>query len=826
MKRFLITGLILASAAWADSSGSRHLPNPLDQVLRHQQNVVRRSGALRAESDQPVGTILPDAGQIAVLDDADGVFVLPAPFNLDQKTLQFQPGGSNASQYSYNLLTSSRFDSAILASATKLTLGDDDAVKVPLPFAFPFYGKQYDSIFVHSDGNATFVGPEASSLSRDLDRLVSGPPRIGPLFADLDPSQPNAVISFVSSSNRFIVTWNNVPLYADFPGPQVPRQTFQFALFPDGRIEFSYSGINVSSVKEGVVVGIAPGGSRVEQVSMTDFSTASTATFASAIAEAFSNAPNFDLVALGTKFYRTHEDSYDFIIILDTVERDPEATCGAGGFACAFRLRNWVHGIGLRVTILGVEEFDISRLVGSSGRLQNLVYMGALSQYPDDPAARITFSSPLRCPSFNSFLTVLGQEAGHRFLAYPRFLDPATGRRSADMLGRDLAHWSFYFNSLASVVEGNEIQDKGEGTLQRFETKQPLLRYSPLDQYLMGLRAAENVPTTFVVRNPPPEFARGRCHSPADPPQPGLLFDGTRLDITVPMIVAAEGRRAPDASVSPKQFRFAFLLLVPAGTTPKQADIAKLDRFRTAWEPFFSNATENRGQAITRLAKQVQLSVWPAAGLVQGKTVTASITLGAPASAPVTVNLSASNSSISAPGSVTVPAGSLRAEFPITANTAGVAELVAQGPGDSYETARAFLQVRTSTAGLRLERLESPTFVGPLVLPALGIPLSGGLGTNLGEPLIFRVRDDNFLPYPGLRLTASPSGSGSVTPSDLTTDAHGIVLVNWRLDTTPGVNTLNVSVEGQPDVSVKVQAVGVPQPVRRRDPRPLPEPTP
>ena len=51
-------------------------------------------------------------------------------------------------------------------------------------------------------------------------------------------------------------------------------------------------------------------------------------------------------------------------------------------------------------------------------------------------------------------------------------------------------------NSSASFLEGNEIQDLGGG---RFQTTAASLRYSPLDQYLMGLRGADEVPAFFYV---------------------------------------------------------------------------------------------------------------------------------------------------------------------------------------------------------------------------------------------------------------------------------------------------------------------------------------
>jgi len=58
---------------------------------------------------------------------------------------------------------------------------------------------------------------------------------------------------------------------------------------------------------------------------------------------------------------------------------------------------------------------------------------------------------------------VIGQEAGHRWLAFLEFSD--VNRQPSDaLLGRDLAHWSFFFNSDASVMEGNRIQDLGGAT--------------------------------------------------------------------------------------------------------------------------------------------------------------------------------------------------------------------------------------------------------------------------------------------------------------------------------------------------------------------------
>ena len=67
---------------------------------------------------------------------------------------------------------------------------------------------------------------------------------------------------------------------------------------------------------------------------------------------------------------------------------------------------------------------------------------------PDDPRQRFLGE--------NNTLSLLGQECGHRWLAYLEFRDGATN--STEMLGRDESHWSFFFDSDASNMEGNDMR--------------------------------------------------------------------------------------------------------------------------------------------------------------------------------------------------------------------------------------------------------------------------------------------------------------------------------------------------------------------------------
>jgi hypothetical protein len=204
-----------------------------------------------------------------------------------------------------------------------------------------------------------------------------------------------------------------------------------------------------------------------------------------------------------------------------------------------------------------------------------------LSRFPDDPRQRFLGE--------NSTLSVMGQECGHRWLAFLEFRDGTAN--SKELLGRDEAHWSFFFDSDASHMEGNDIEDMGNGL---FRTVGAVARYSALDQYVMGLRAEFDVPPMFVVT----KVTSGQ--NAEDAPKVGVDIRGTRKDVSIADIVAANGVRRPDASVAPRVFRQAFIYLV---SQPRESsgDLNKIERIRAAWETFFSESTEGRGTMVSRL---------------------------------------------------------------------------------------------------------------------------------------------------------------------------------------------------------------------------------
>jgi hypothetical protein len=289
-------------------------------------------------------------------------------------------------------------------------------------------------------------------------------------------------------------------------------------------------------------------------------------------AERFARTTELDLPALAAKFYQTHGDEYDQLVMFTNFAFDLE-----GAFAFELNIKNEIRGIGL-------EQFDFASDFGSNGRLQSFLAMNQLTEFPDDPDT-VFFGT-------NSTINIIGQEAGHRWLAYTRFRD-SNGQNSTKLLGRDDAHWSFFFNSEASVMEGNQIEDLGSGN---FQTTAATDRYSKLDQYIMGLRDPNQVGPMFFV-----DDVTGTARTASSAPAIGVSFRGTRQNLTVNDIIASEGPRIPTVAASPKTFKQAFILLVQSGTSPSNAEVTKLDRFRQRWQEFFGQATEGLGTADTTL---------------------------------------------------------------------------------------------------------------------------------------------------------------------------------------------------------------------------------
>ncbi len=527
------------------------------------QTAIHRDQVRRLERERLEGKALqsfPEAarvGDVAVLVDDGSMVVQPKQVDLDDFGVQYVP------QKKGGFVVTPSSDPIAGEIGERLTLSDDDSRLIPFPkgFKFRFYKKVYTKgMFVHSDGNLTFNVADAASSERSLSRLVGGPPRIAPFFADLNPEAATGEggVYVLASKTRIVVTWLNMPEFG-----QNKVNTSQVVLYPNGRITFAFGRLD----SQVAVVGVSPGGG--SEVQLVDYTGELPAgALKASIAERFATTRSLDDLAIAKAFFREFADEYDHLIVfLDF----PQILNGA--FAYEFTVKNEIRGT-------GDEVYDGSAQAGSKGRLRSFVQMGSLSQYSPDPETNVLGT--------NSTLDILAHEGGHRWLAFVNFVDEG-GQPSDALLGRQRAHWSFCHNSLASEMEGNHLREDGG---DRFTSIGATEGYSPLDLYAMGLIPPGDVPPFYYVDGCPDREAA---------PQIGAILQGRRIDVTIEQIIAAEGPRVPAANKAPHSFNMAFIVVGRPGEFPSAESIAKVDTFRAAWEPYFNQITDGLGTVSTAL---------------------------------------------------------------------------------------------------------------------------------------------------------------------------------------------------------------------------------
>jgi hypothetical protein len=257
------------------------------------------------------------------------------------------------------------------------------------------------------------------------------------------------------------------------------------------------------------------------------------------------------------------------------------------GIAHSFNIRNDIGGIGLPL-------FDRGAVYGSPSQLATIITMGNQQEWPDDPQQNMA--------GLFSAVAIVCHELGHRWLSYIHFAADDTIKD--ELLGRDNSHWSFLVDtrtnsegSFSSLMEGNAWRENGNNAFATMESAAN--NFSPLDQYLMGLRAAENVgPIRYLAAD---DDLAAILHDKS--PFTGFPVNATAKTVTISQIAASEGVRVPDAASAPKAFRVAFILLTPQGSPASNATIRKMDKYRDALVRYFAIATDRRASLDSQLIK-------------------------------------------------------------------------------------------------------------------------------------------------------------------------------------------------------------------------------
>jgi hypothetical protein len=512
-------------------------------LAQHDYWLQTRAGALAAQDGRDV-----DLDHVAVLEDRGDLVARRNAFDLDRSSLRFVPNAAGG------------YDAVPLAggvdpAATPVSVADDEALALDLPFAFPFFGRRYDRAFLHADGSVTFGAPDPGAGERSMARFLSGPPRVAGYFRGLDLSRGGALAARLGA-DRAVFQWIGVP-----GSGQINRNTFQVALLPSGEVEIVYAEMQSREA----LVGVSPGGSF--ELTAADLSQGLPHGARGALVERFSETDRLDLVSTVRRFLSSHPDQFDQVIVYTARTLNPVP----GSLAFEINVRNDVRGIGQDMVDRGAEW-------GSAARLASVVFMDAIDPYLEHDGFEI-----------------LGHEVGHRWLTRVRFRDP--GGSGNGLLGRGLVHWSFFLDSDASVMEGNDIEDRGGG---RFETVDFARGYSALDQYVMGFRAPEEVPPFFVVEGAD-DFRPNRSYRASTAPEAGVSFTGVRRDVRIEDVIAELGSRAPDHSRAPRLMRQAFVIVGDAAAPVTEARRRAVARIRAHFEDDYRRATGGRAAVDTTL---------------------------------------------------------------------------------------------------------------------------------------------------------------------------------------------------------------------------------
>ncbi len=155
--RFILLAALLASnlpARQDQAVCGTHRDKWQEAAYLHRQAEARRlarklEGAAPGLALAATRSAAQDIGNIAILEDGDGVVERMNSFNLNGRTIAFQPVNQTAARYRFETREAS-YDAGAAAAGTPLTgLADDDAREVALPFRFPFFGASSQSVYVN-----------------------------------------------------------------------------------------------------------------------------------------------------------------------------------------------------------------------------------------------------------------------------------------------------------------------------------------------------------------------------------------------------------------------------------------------------------------------------------------------------------------------------------------------------------------------------------------------------------------------------------------------------------------------------------------------------
>lgn len=145
----------------------------------------------------------------------------------------------------------------IPADQTVLALsGDDETLQVSLPFAMPFHGQSYSSVWVEIDGLVEFVDPGHTHGSNAPLPTADPVGFLAPFWDDFQIVDTGSVrtASLGTAPNRqFVIEWRGAAFFENLNH----RISFEVILSENGSVTYNYSGLDDDVAKgSGAAVGI------------------------------------------------------------------------------------------------------------------------------------------------------------------------------------------------------------------------------------------------------------------------------------------------------------------------------------------------------------------------------------------------------------------------------------------------------------------------------------------------------------------------------------------------------------------------------------------
>lgn len=132
-------------------------------------------------------------------------------------------------------------------------LTDDASVERSLGFDFNFYGVDYGSVFIGSNGILSF-GDAETDFSPSLPEFESDPsgPAVAGLWTDLSPNISGSITLDTTVPGQATVNYVDVPRF----GQPDALNTFSVTLFENGNITFEYGDLGYGTSTEETIVGL------------------------------------------------------------------------------------------------------------------------------------------------------------------------------------------------------------------------------------------------------------------------------------------------------------------------------------------------------------------------------------------------------------------------------------------------------------------------------------------------------------------------------------------------------------------------------------------